>query len=51
MEFREDQLVKTSTNRPGRSTIYCPLTKRFLFWGAGVFVLPITKVDPNAEYH
>jgi hypothetical protein len=23
----------------------------FLFWGAGVFVLPITKVDPNAEYH
>jgi len=28
MDFREDQLVKTSTNRPGRSTIYWPLTKR-----------------------
>ena len=24
MDFREDQLVKTSTNRPGRSTILTP---------------------------
>jgi cytochrome d ubiquinol oxidase subunit II len=41
-----------------------PESIAFLFWGAGVFVLPITiiytlvvyfvfkgKVDPNAEYH
>ena len=41
-----------------------PESVAFFFWGAGVFVLPITliytlvvyfvfkgKVDPNAEYH